>query len=406
MAKKKHLPRNPRYKYHFKFPLFEFFFQWICGTQTTGLSESGELFYTASKIKDGDGESWYREWTEMGKRVEKRAVTSAEKGHYVSARESYLRAYTYYRAAPAFMNPGTDSRVHDGYLKGKECFLKFAGMCNPPVLPLQIPFEGHTLPGYLVRPADDGVKRKTLLMIGGGDTCVEDLYGYIGPASVKRDYNLVIVDLPGQGETPYKGLTLRHDTEVPVKAVIDHMLGLPGIDTNRIVMYGLSFGGYFAPRAATREKRIKALAVCAVMPDAHRLGATLSLKIDRYPFVLQLLRIFVGKKFQSALNVIRSYYWKLGARNSMDVARIIEPFKYDVSMITCPFLNVVGQQEHEEWEAMEEWEKMCAEQIKNPDNKLVVAPFDEGGDSHGVGTNLSLMSQIVFDWFDEIMEKV
>ena len=141
------------------------------------------------------------------------------------------------------------------------------------------------------------------------------------------------------------------------------------------------------------------------MPDAHRLGATLSMKQDRYPFLMKLLRLLVGKKFQSGLNVIQTYYWKLGARNSADVARIIEPFKYDLSMITCPFLNLVAQQEHEEFDAMEEWERACAERMNNPANRLVVAPLNEGGDSHGVGTNLSLMSQIVFDWFDEILDK-
>lgn len=403
MAKKSYLPRDPRYQYHFKFFIFEFFFQWIAGAQTSGLSESGECFYVASKIKDGDGESWYREWTEMGRRVEKRAANSAGKGHHVSARESYLRAYAYYRAATAFLNPYSDPRQREGYLKAKECFLKSAGMHNPPILPLQIPFEGHSLPGYLIRPADDGVKRKTLLMIGGGDTFVEDLYGYIGPAAVKRDYNLVIVDLPGQGELPHRGVIMRPDSEAPVKAVIDHILGLPGIDAQRLVMFGLSFGGYFAPRAATREKRIKALAACSVMPDALRVGSALMMKFDRHPFVVKLLRILLGKKFQSALNVIQTYYWRNGVRDSAGMAKRLEPYKYDVSQITCPFLNLVAQQEHEVFDAMEEWERDCAERMTNSANRLMIAPWDEGADSHGIGTNLSLMSQIVFDWFDEIL---
>ena len=37
------------------------------------------------------------------------------------------------------------------------------------------------------------------MMFGGGDTFVEDLYFYIGPAGLERGYNVVIVDLPGQG---------------------------------------------------------------------------------------------------------------------------------------------------------------------------------------------------------------
>ena len=33
--------------------------------------------------------------------------------------------------------------------------------------------------------------------------------------------------------------------------------------------------------------------------------------------------------------------------------------------------------------------------------QYVVTPREEGADTHAIGTNLSLMSQIVFDWLDE-----
>ena len=37
-------------------------------------------------------------------------------------------------------------------------------------------------------------------------------------------------------------------------------------------------------------------------------------------------------------------------------------------------------------------------------SRVVTLPSDEGTDSHAIGTNLSLMGQVVFDWFDEILE--
>lgn len=36
--------------------------------------------------------------------------------------------------------------------------------------------------------------------------------------------------------------------------------------------------------------------------------------------------------------------------------------------------------------------------------KVVILPQDEGADSHAIGTNVSLMSQVVFDWLDEVLD--
>ena len=304
----------------------------------------------------------------------------------------------------AFLDPFTDPRHLELYHKARECFLKAAAMFDPPFLPLKIPFEGRTLPGYLIRPADDGIKRKTLLMIGGADTYVEDLYAYVGPAAVKRNYNLVIVDLPGQGELPSEGLTMRPDSEVPVKAVVDFLLQLPAVDQDKVVMYGLSFGGYLAPRAAMSEKRIKALAVCSTLMDASRLWPYGFEKLDR-SLAFKMLRIFMGRRFQSMMSVLHTYYWRWGVRDSAGLVSECGLYKFDPSLITCPFLNLVAQQEYEEFPAAQEWAKTCLEKISNPENKLVIAPTNEGADSHGIGTNLSLMAQIIFDWFDEVLDK-
>jgi hypothetical protein len=103
--------RTSELKYHFKSQGFEFVFQWILGMQTHGASEVGESFFAASQIKDGDPASWVKAWQALAERVEQRAAASFERGHLVSAREAYLRAYTYYRAAFAFIDPFHASKV-------------------------------------------------------------------------------------------------------------------------------------------------------------------------------------------------------------------------------------------------------------------------------------------------------
>jgi hypothetical protein len=62
-------------------------------------ADIGECLSTAYRIKEGDLESWYQEWLKTAERVNKYANESLAAGHTVSAREAYLRACNYYRAA-------------------------------------------------------------------------------------------------------------------------------------------------------------------------------------------------------------------------------------------------------------------------------------------------------------------
>ena len=63
------------------------------------------------------------------------------------------------------------------------------------------------------------------------------------------------LDGPGQGEGGYT-LPIRHDYEVAATAMLDALDGR----FDRVGALGVSLGGYYAPRAATFETRIKAVA--------------------------------------------------------------------------------------------------------------------------------------------------
>jgi len=60
-------------------------------------SEIGECYFAAAQIREGGVESWREAWSTLGEKVEKIANNAEAQGHRVSARESYLRAVTYYR---------------------------------------------------------------------------------------------------------------------------------------------------------------------------------------------------------------------------------------------------------------------------------------------------------------------
>ncbi len=84
-----------------------------------------------------------------------------------------------------------------------------------------------------------------------------------------RGMATLVFEGPGQGEAQYD-FPIRGDYEVPVKAVLDYVETRNDLDTARIGMWGVSLGGYYAPRAAAFEKRIKA---CIALGGPFNMGA-------------------------------------------------------------------------------------------------------------------------------------
>jgi Esterase FrsA-like len=249
MNKNAHGVHRSNIRFRFQFPSFDFVTQWFMGAQTHSSAESGEILYATSRISDADPISWNQEWSALAQRVEKRAKESLQRGHRISARQGYFRAYTYYRAPLVYLNPYDSQNYEAIYEKAKACLQIAASLCDPAIEPVAIPFDGRSLPGYFAKASSATTPSPTLIMIGGGDTYVEDLYGYIVPAAHLRGYNVLLVDLPGQGILPNRGLPMRPDAEIPMSAVIDYALSRPEVDRERLAAYGISGGGYLVPRA-------------------------------------------------------------------------------------------------------------------------------------------------------------
>ncbi len=391
-------------RYRFKTPSFEFMFQWLLGMQTNGGSETGESFYAASLVQENNPQSWVSAWTTVARQVEQRAAAALAAGHTVSAREAYLRAYVYNRAALAFISPFA-AAARPAWQHAVDCFRPAAALMDPVVEPVSVPCGGVDLPGYFVAPADGQAKRKTLIMIGGGDTYVEDLYLIIGPAAVRRGYNLLIVDLPGQGGLPFDGLYMRPDTESQLPRVVDYALRRPEVDGAELVAYGISYGGYILPRALSAERRIQAAAVCSVLSDFHA-WMTQTPMSERFAKNLDSLlvkAIVRTRNLKPSLILLDTYAWRWGARRYADMLGIAKDFTLDPALITCPLLSIVGEKEYTRSAVSRKFQDDAIKANRNPQSRLIVVKASDGGDAHSMGTNLSLMAQLVFDWFDEVL---
>nr|MDQ5876439.1 alpha/beta hydrolase [Thermoproteota archaeon] len=168
-------------------------------------ADIGECLSTAYRIKEKDFGSWHQEWLKTAERVNKYADESLAAGHTVSAREAYLRACNYYRAAEFLLITPTDSRIQTTWGKSKECFSKAAALFSPHFEPIEIPYEGTTtLPGYFYRVDNGNNKRSTssrptLIVHGGFDSTLEELYASAAAPALERGYNCLTFEGPGQG---------------------------------------------------------------------------------------------------------------------------------------------------------------------------------------------------------------
>src|SRR3712207_3659480 len=90
---------------YFKDSELDFYLQaFPLGYQTYGGATVGEAFYAASRINEKDPNSWVEEWSNLAARIEEGAAKSLEGGHKASAREAYLRAFTYYRTTTPLLH--------------------------------------------------------------------------------------------------------------------------------------------------------------------------------------------------------------------------------------------------------------------------------------------------------------
>jgi hypothetical protein len=385
------------HRMYFKSNDMDFAFQWLMGSAVHGGAGIGESFFAASRIKDGNPTSWEHEFADLGNRVRARGDAALAAGHVVSGRKELLRAAVYYRAVLASMLPN-NPRFKPIITQMRECFRKGSSLLDRPVEQIEIPFEGVMLPGYFQKAASDDKPRQTLMMFGGGETFAEDLYYYIAPAAIDRGYNFMTADLPGQGDLPFYGMYFRPDFETPMKNIVDYALSRPEVDPKRLAAYGISAGGYMVPRAATRERRIKACVANSMITNMYNIFLS-----SPIPRIRGLMRLIIAWKMPFQLRMLELIAWRWGL-DGKDFRLLVEANRnvfFDPAEIVCPTLILIGEGENANQEIRRQ-QLQAINVMPDPRKKLIIGPLVEGAAGHCMGENLDLMSALVFDWLDEV----
>jgi len=190
-------------------------------------ADIGECLSTAYRIKEGDFESWYAEWIKTAKRIHQYADDCTSDGHLKSANEAFLRASNYYRTAGFLLVEPDDPRFQTCIEQSKECFRNAISTFPFKIEAVEIPYEGTTLPGYYYHIEKQNTNDKnmertdeanqagsekhnrkfdipssnnspTLIVHGGFDSILEELYAYAAAPAIERGYNCLTFEGPGQ----------------------------------------------------------------------------------------------------------------------------------------------------------------------------------------------------------------
>ncbi len=210
-------------------------------------------------------DDWCRAWSERAARHAgsrpgggSTRSTSSPPANACSAPAVY-----YHFASFLFVNDVPQMKVTH---EGDRLPQRGAAYLSPPGERVEIPFEGTKLAGILRKPA--GVtKPPVMVMACGLDSTKEETEAYEAPF-LARGIAILVFDGPGQGEAQYD-LPIRGNYETAVKAVIDYIGTRADLDSNRVGMWGVSLGGYYAPRATAFDKRIKA---CIALGGPFNMG--------------------------------------------------------------------------------------------------------------------------------------
>jgi dipeptidyl aminopeptidase/acylaminoacyl peptidase len=200
-------------------------------------------------------------WDDWCSAWSKRAAIHERMGREALAARKFLSAGEHLNRAAVYYHFGKFLFVHDlaqmraAHEKAVECKRAALPHLQPPGERVEIPYERKLLFGILRKPA--GVERPPVMIMAMGlDSTKEETEAYEQPF-LARGIATLAFDGPGQGEGEYD-FAIRGDYEAVVNAVANFVEGRRDLDTEQMGLWGVSLGGYYAPRSAAFEPRIKA----------------------------------------------------------------------------------------------------------------------------------------------------
>ncbi len=329
-------------------------------------------------------EAWYESWMKVASTVERLAGEDERAGNKLGAGRKYQRACVYYISAERMM-PHSDARKALAYKRVLAAFRKGIELRGEPMEWVDAPYADGPLPAIFVPAAGEG-PAPCMICFDGLDVMKETLYFRVRNDFRLRGVSVLFVDHPGVGEAlRLRELYARHDSEVPAAACIDYLEGRADVDSGRIGMMANSLGGYYAPRAAAFEKRLK----CCVA-----WGAFWS-----YEFTMKNRKKGTG----SVPGIEAHRMWVAGKDTFEEAIEVFQKFTLEgvAGRITCPLLIVHGENDRQVGLAQAEMTYDAA--VNSPKRELKVFSLADTGAEHCQVDNTDMFVDYAAHWVAETL---
>jgi alpha-beta hydrolase superfamily lysophospholipase len=289
--------------------------------------QDSQVDFTAVRPRIRKYDDLAREFSKAARRREVLARDAVHRGHRASARESYFTAAVLYGAAQWAIEANTEFNLLLDRKK-TECYRAFMGQAGRIIQRLEIPFGGRHVPAYLHLPA--GAKPGTLpcvVSVPGMDAFKEMSVAMDGDRLLNRGFAVLAIDTPGQGESLTRGLWYDPETYGELgPAVYEALARHDELDPDRILLFGRSFGSFFATQLAAAESRF---AACAVVMTCFETGGFSIFETASPTFKLR-------------------FTYMTGASTEEEVDRIAQRLTTEglSEKITRPYLVVAGEDDN------------------------------------------------------------
>jgi dienelactone hydrolase len=201
-------------------------------------------------------EEWLGAWCDTAEMHVSLAGEAEQEGHRRSAGEAWARAAVCFHFA-RFVWVVDAGRSRDAGEQAIAALAKAHELLDTGMERIELPLDGGRIVANLRRPR--GEERPPLVVLMPGLDSTKEEFFRLENVFLERGMATASLDGPGQGEGGYE-LPIRPDYEVGVAALLDALADRQDLDLDRTGGLGVSMGGYYAPRAAAFESRLKAVA--------------------------------------------------------------------------------------------------------------------------------------------------
>jgi esterase FrsA len=194
------------------------------------------------------GEAWGTLWLEAAVPFAERGAAREQAGDAAGAREAFFNAYALAHVG-RYPTPNHPQKLA-AYRFSVENYRRAGRYFGPPVEVHTIPFSGRDNEGtsvtFYVRRPSAQLRRPVILRWGGIDTWKEEQL-HVNEAILAAGFASINMDMPGVGESPVRGSI---DAERQFIPVLDWIASQPDLDADRVIVVGMSYGGYWATKVA------------------------------------------------------------------------------------------------------------------------------------------------------------